>query len=361
MDEPPSVVRQLAHELRDALSPMRSAVDLLRLRNFDADSARRTAEKVDRGLDAALAAIDAFVTAEQCENGTLPLSVAECSLAQLIEAAREVAAPVLTARSQRLAYTPPAGAAAVRADSAKSRQVLTTLLEHASAAAPQLSQLEIEGHAGAAACEVRVRFPLDPAATPSEAWFENYRSRPRGSRLALRTARQIMVAQQGRLDLRLEADAAQLIASFAPGAAARVGAPDAAAAASAPAVPARVGGIRILLVEDSPEVRSLYREALVAFGYQVTETANAEEALRALNATRPDVVLIDIHLPGMNGYRLAQSLRARAGAGLRLVMLSGMTLDDTTVTLSRQAGFDDCIDKAAGPKALHRLLQAGKG
>src|SRR5215475_10899970 len=117
MDERPSVVRQLAHELRDALSPMRSAVDLLRLRNFDADSARRTADKVDRGLDAALAAIDAFVVAEQSENGTLALSVGECSLAQLIEAAREVAAPVLASRSQRLAHTPPAEPSAVRADS----------------------------------------------------------------------------------------------------------------------------------------------------------------------------------------------------------------------------------------------------
>jgi DNA-binding response OmpR family regulator len=70
------------------------------------------------------------------------------------------------------------------------------------------------------------------------------------------------------------------------------------------------------------------------------------------------VALIDIHLPGMNGYRLAQALKARARSGVRLVMLSGMTLDDTTLRLSRTAGFDDCIDKAAGPKALHALLQA---
>jgi hypothetical protein len=43
---------------------------------------------------------------------------------------------------------------------------------------------------------------------------------------------------------------------------------------------------------------------------------------------------------------------------MRLVMLSGMTLDDTTLRLSRTAGFDDCIDKASGPRALHALLQA---
>src|SRR6266853_1014821 len=60
MDDRPSLVRELAHELRDALSPIRAAIDLLRLRNFDTDVSRRMAEKVDRGLDAALAAVDAF-------------------------------------------------------------------------------------------------------------------------------------------------------------------------------------------------------------------------------------------------------------------------------------------------------------
>jgi DNA-binding response OmpR family regulator len=115
---------------------------------------------------------------------------------------------------------------------------------------------------------------------------------------------------------------------------------------------------RILIVEDSTEVRVIYREALAALGYMVTEAGNAEEALRTTVNAVPDVALIDIHLPGMNGYRLAQALKAQARSGVRLVMLSGMTLDDTTLRLSRTAGFDDCIDKAAGPKALHALLQA---
>ena len=71
MDDQPSLMRELAHELHDALSPIRAAIDLLRLRNFDTEVSRRVAEKVDRGLDCALAAVDAFVAADQCENGTL--------------------------------------------------------------------------------------------------------------------------------------------------------------------------------------------------------------------------------------------------------------------------------------------------
>ena len=87
MDGRPSLVRELAHELRDALSPIRAAIDLLRLRNFDAEVSRRMAEKVDRGLDCALAAVDAFVAADQCEDGTLAVAVAPTSLEQIVEAA----------------------------------------------------------------------------------------------------------------------------------------------------------------------------------------------------------------------------------------------------------------------------------
>src|SRR3981081_476737 len=99
MEDRPPLVRELAHELRDALSPIRAAIDLLRLRNFDADVSRRVAEKVDRGLDSALAAVDAFVAADQSENGTLTVAVAPTSLDQIVAAARTTLAPLPARRS----------------------------------------------------------------------------------------------------------------------------------------------------------------------------------------------------------------------------------------------------------------------
>jgi CheY-like chemotaxis protein len=119
-------------------------------------------------------------------------------------------------------------------------------------------------------------------------------------------------------------------------------------------------GGRVLIVDDSPEVRRAYREALAALGYTVLEAADAEQALAALEGARPEVALIDIHLPRMNGYRLAQAIRARAGAEIYLVMLSGMTLDAVTRGLAREAGFDESLDKMAGPIALRDLLEAGR-
>ena len=364
MDGGPSLVRELAHELRDALSPIRAAIDLLRLRNFDAEVSRRVAEKVDQGLDCALAAVDAFVAADQSENGTLTVAVAPTSLDQIVGAARTALAPLLAGRSQRCEFVPATPAVEAMADAAKSLQVVSAMLEQASAVAPPRSVIEVRATAGQSGPEIHVRFAVATPDLVDESWFESYRGRPRGSRMALRTARHVMSLQRGSLGLALPSPSAgELVAVFAPlGSASVSGRPGSTrpAAASAhgptPAGPA-ASRTRILIVEDSAEVRVTYREALAALGYTVTEAGNAEEALRTTVDATPDVALIDIHLPGMNGYRLAQALKAQARF-MRLVMLSGMTLDDTTLRLSRTAGFDDCIDKAAGPKALHALLQA---
>jgi CheY-like chemotaxis protein len=365
MDDRPSLVRELAHELRDALSPIRAAIDLLRLRNFDAEVSRGVAEKVDRGLDCALAAVDAFIAADQCENGTLSVAVTPASLHQIVEAARTALAPLLAGRSQRCELAPSTSGVEAMADVAKSLQVISAMLEQASAVAPPRSVIEVRAGVGDSGPEIRVRFSVETPDSVGEAWFESYRGRARGSRMALRTARQVMALQRGSLDLNQPSPGAgELVAAFAPVGAAGVserpgGArPARASEEGRAATGPKASATRILIVEDSTEVRVIYREALAALGYTVTEAGNAEEALRRTLDAAPDVALIDIHLPGMNGYRLAQALKAQARSGMRLVMLSGMTLDDTTLRLSRNAGFDDCIDKAAGPKALHALLQA---
>jgi CheY-like chemotaxis protein len=365
MDGRPSLVRELAHEIRDAVSPIRAAIDLLRLRNFDAEVSRRVAEKVDRGLDCALAAVDAFVAAEQSENGTLTVAVAPTSLDQIVVAARTALAPLLAGRSQRCEFTPATPAVEALADAAKSLQVISAMLEQASAVAPPRSVIQVRAAAGESGPQIQVRFSVETPDSVDESWFESYGGRARGSRMALRTARHVMSLQRGSLDLALRSPSAgELLAVFAPvGAASVSGRPGStrpAAASEHGPTPTDPGlaRTRILIVEDSTEVRVIYREALAALGYTVTEAGNAEEALRTTVDATPDVALIDIHLPGMNGYRLAQALKAQARSGMRLVMLSGMTLDDTTLRLSRTAGFDDCIDKAAGPKALHALLQA---
>jgi CheY-like chemotaxis protein len=351
-----SLIRELAHELRDALSPLASSVDVARLRNFDADASRLLAERVERGLRRALATLDAFALAEQCENGALPLALGTVPLVQILQDAR---AALGVSEPGRFDFGPVATGNLVRADATRSAEVLAAVLQHAAASAALNCAVEVRADSTTAQSHIRVRSRGDPANVPGEEWLAGYR---RGEgRMALRIARHIMRLQGGGLDLITSNDGAfELVLRFAAaGTHAESPRPESRRPqASAPQRQTATcrAGARVLIVDDSREVRRTYHEALAALGYEVTEAADAEQALGALEATKPDVALIDIHLPRMNGYRLAQAIRARAGTAIYLVMLSGMALDEVTRSLAREAGFDDCLDKMAGPVALRELL-----
>lgn len=365
----PSLLRELAHELRDALSTVRAALDLMRLRSFAPDTSASAAPRIEHGLERALAILDAFVLAEQCESGTLELAVARVSLSRLLQLVLESAPAALRARGR---LQPPTPDIEVLADPARAVQVLSAMLQRAAAACPNDTPIELRATAAGDVALLTIVFTS--AQSPvAEEWFATYRSPPGAGALALRTARNLMRLQQGNLELRvLEGGRAELVAGFrsaysrrgsgaaeafeAAPAGTGTGAPSADALAGLPGATGNTGSTRLLMVEDNADVRRSYREALVALGYEVHEAGTAEEALGAAAAIRPEIALIDINLPGMNGYRLAQALKARATAAIRLVMMSGVKLDDVTLQLSRQAGFDQCFDKTAGPKALHALL-----
>jgi len=362
VDTNASLLRELAHELRDVLSPIRSAIELMRLRNFDAEVTRTMVGRIETGLDSALSTIDAFVLAEGWERGSESLAPARISLAELLQRVRESLRPPLSERLKFAADSP----LPVTADLLRSTQVLVALLGHAAALAAPASPIEVRSSASSGGAEIRIAFTIEPQTAVGESWFETYRVRGGAGRMALRTACCIMELQQGALSVVTPAAGrCELVATFAAAAVSAPGTHAERAAAAAPVAaraariraPAAPQATRVLLVEDSAEVSRAYCEALVELGYPVTESRNAEEALRAADAAMPDVAIIDIHLPGMNGYQLAQALRARGGEALRLVMLSGMTLDDTLLQLSKRAGFDECFDKAAGPRALHSLLR----
>jgi CheY-like chemotaxis protein len=358
MDDRTSLLRELAHELRDALSPVRSALDLMRLRGFAPDVSSAMAQRIDQGLVRALATVDAFILTEQCEQGMATLAPRAVPLQHLFELTQQALPPALR---ERCLFRPADPRLEVMADEHRSVQVLLAMLAQAQAAAAAAGSIEVRPERSDPSVQVRVGFPVAPPAVEGEDWFADYRT-PGGGRIPLRTARCLMSLQHGDLQLiaRAAASAWELVATFRCATDAdrqRTPTAPTAAAQRVADTGATAAGITIMMVEDSTEVRRAYREALSAMGYTVTEARNAEEALGVVGKTRPAVALIDIHLPGMNGYRLAQALRARSGAAIRLVMLSGVTLDATTRQLSKNAGFDECFDKAAGPKALHALLQ----
>jgi len=109
---------------------------------------------------------------------------------------------------------------------------------------------------------------------------------------------------------------------------------------------------RILVVEDQPDNRQIIRDMLAPTDYEITEAENGEEALAAIAKQRPDLILMDIQLPIMDGYEATR--RVKADASLHAIPIIAVT----SYALSgeekkaRAAGCDDYFPKPFSPRQL---------
>ena len=109
---------------------------------------------------------------------------------------------------------------------------------------------------------------------------------------------------------------------------------------------------RILVVEDQPDNRQIIRDMLAPTDYEITEAENGEQALVAVAKQRPDLILMDIQLPIMDGYAAAR--RIKADPALRMIPIIAVT----SYALSgeekkaREAGCDDYVPKPFSPRQL---------
>jgi CheY-like chemotaxis protein len=117
-----------------------------------------------------------------------------------------------------------------------------------------------------------------------------------------------------------------------------------------------VAGDTILIVDDNPANLKLTRLLLEAEGYRVRIAMDAEEALASINALHPDLILMDIQLPGMDGLELTRKLKAdRATREIMIVALTAYAMKSDEQR-TREAGCDGYIAKPIDTRSLPRLL-----
>jgi CheY-like chemotaxis protein/anti-sigma regulatory factor (Ser/Thr protein kinase) len=122
------------------------------------------------------------------------------------------------------------------------------------------------------------------------------------------------------------------------------------------ATPAPVTSRRILIVEDNQDSREMLRILLERAGHEVGEASDGASGVAAIVSTRPDVALVDLGLPGLDGFEVARRVRASdAGGSVRLVALTGYGLP-ADQRRSREAGFDAHLVKPVDPEKLVRLI-----
>ena len=103
-------------------------------------------------------------------------------------------------------------------------------------------------------------------------------------------------------------------------------------------------GLRVLFVEDNEDIAELSEQLLADWGHDVKTAGNGVEALAKLSGFSPDVIFIDIGLPGMNGYEVAERIRAQLPRSVTLVALSGYDQDEHRKR-ANEAGFDRYLVK----------------
>lgn len=113
----------------------------------------------------------------------------------------------------------------------------------------------------------------------------------------------------------------------------------------------------VLIVEDDDDSREVLGEWVSALGYRQMRASNAREALEQVQHSRPDLALIDLGLPGVDGFDVARELRAVVGRSLRLIALTGSS-DRAARRCADAAGFDDFLVKPVFPETLELLLRA---
>ena len=113
---------------------------------------------------------------------------------------------------------------------------------------------------------------------------------------------------------------------------------------------------KILIIEDSPDNMKLFRALLTVRGHEVTGLAGGEGLLETIDGSVPDLVLMDIQLPGRDGFALLREIRGSAHAALRVLALTAHAMSGDRER-ALEAGFDGYISKPVDAAALRREME----
>jgi len=354
----------LAHELRNPLAPIRNAVQLLKIPGGVADTAALT-QMLERQLSHLVRLVDDLLDVSRVTRGKIELKREVTDLREVTRHAIEVVQPMLTERGQTLDVSTPASVASVDADPTRLVQVVLNLLANASKFSPTGSRiaLRVERSAGDWVLRVADRGQgIAPELLPHvfDLFTQGERSLDRtegGLGIGLSLVNALVEMHGGRVEAHSAGTGqgsefvVRLPASMEEAVRPRTNAPP-------PAKPMGFPRHRVLTVDDNRDSAESLRMLLEMWGHEARCAFDGEEALSVADAFEPDVVLLDIGLPGMSGYDLAARMRARgAPHPVTLIAVTGYGQDEDRRRVCA-AGFDHHLVKPVDPDTLERLMNS---
>jgi signal transduction histidine kinase len=355
----------LAHELRNPLAPIRNALYIMKQPGTDASGLERVREMMERQVRHMTRMVDDLLDVSRITRGKIELRKEVVDLASVVSRTVEATRALIEDRRHELTVALPPELVLLEADPTRLEQVLTNLLNNAAKYTDQGGQIGLSAQQESGELVVRVKdtgmgVPADMLSRIFEPFVQSDRVlhySQGGLGIGLTLVRSLVEMHGGTVQvhsdgpgrgsefvvhLPLLSQRDKIEGSRAEG------------EGSQPfnATPKR----RILVVDDNADAAESLGMLLKLEGHDVRVAHDGSGALAAVDADPPDIVFLDVGMPGMNGYEVAQRLRQRPDVEpLLLVALTGWGQEEDR-RRSKEAGFDHHVVKPVEPEVLQELL-----
>jgi signal transduction histidine kinase/BarA-like signal transduction histidine kinase len=339
-----------AHELRNPLAPIVMTLELLKRRGIADPKLQGDLAVIERQVGFLTRIVHDLLDVSRIMHGTIELRRESVDLGPLVATAAETARPAVAARHQQLSLALPEAPLELAIDPLRIGQILTNLISNAVKFTPDGGRIGItvqqEGNAALVTVQdTGIGIAPEHLAKVFEAFFQapqTVKGMKEGLGVGLMLARslarlhggEVMVRSEGlgkgsAFTLRLPLDAVRQLP---------------------------LAKKRILVVDDNTALADVTVELLVYSGEEAQAAYEGASALQAVKTFKPDIIFLDIVMPGMDGYETARKIRAEAeGQRVVLIALTGYSQAEA-VQKSKQAGFDAHVVKPLDSETLRKIL-----
>lgn len=352
----------LAHELRNPLAPIRTGLELMRLAKDDPQLLDEVRETMERQSQQMVRLIDDLLDVSRISRGKLELRPRTASLQEIVRRAVESVQPLFDEKRHRFELEQPSEPVFLHADPERLSQVLSNLLDNAAKYTPAGGAISLAARREGrdivfVATDTGLGIPADMVESVFQMFTQVGRASEYGQKglgIGLTLVKSIVEMHGGtislesagahlgsRFEVRLPQAAREGIADEAPGIAAG---------------PAAILRRRVLIADDNADAADALARMLTLSGHAARAVYDGQQALDVADEFRPDVALLDLGMPVLDGYETARRLRTRPdGRRLTLIALSGWG-HAADKQRALEAGFDLHLTKPAEPAELQALL-----
>jgi signal transduction histidine kinase len=357
----------LAHELRNPLAPIRSAVDVLRLCTQHDSDVVWAQDVIDRQVTHLVRLVDELLDVSRITRGKIRLELGHLCLADVVGAAVETSRPLIEAGRHHLTVSVPVQPIWVHADEARLAQVLSNLLNNAAKYTPPGGTIWVTASQAGEEAVISVRdtgvgIPPEMLSRVFDLFQQVDRSIDRsqgGLGIGLTLARRLVDMHGGSIEAKSEGPGrgSEFIVRLP------IGMPPPPASSPGSEVPNQQvpvqSGMRVLVVDDNVDAASSLGRLLKLRSHVVHLAHDGPAALAAADEFRPDVVLLDLGLPRLNGYDVARRLReADPENKLLLIAVSGYG-GEANRSQAALVGFNHYFVKPLDVEDLLKALASG--